>query len=93
MIADIESVMLACMQRKHPKTKRKYKYSLIIETQYSPKNKRLYKCNTIIKSHIELIPDEITGKRKRKRVKDDAVRGSLTSLMLYMVEELKGYDG
>ena len=91
MIADIESIMLACMLKKHKKTKRKYRYTLVIETMYSPKKKRLYKCYSIIKFHSELIPNE-EGKRKKQRVRDEAVRGSLTSLMLYMADEIKGYE-
>lgn len=92
MISDIEDVMLACMLKKHPKTKRKYRYSFIMETFFSPRNKRLYKSYTIIKSHIELVFDEVSGKRKKMRIKDDAVRGSVTALLLYMVEELKGFN-
>lgn len=93
MITDIEELMLACMNRKAPKKRRKYRYAFAIETLYSPQRKKLFKSFTIVKSHIELIPDEKTGKRKKKLVKDDAVRGGLPALYLYMVDEYKGYDG
>lgn len=92
MIEELEDIMRACCLKRHPMTRRMYRYTLICEYRYAPKDKIYKKYYSIIKSHTELEYNEKLGKRKKIRVKDDAVRGNLPALMLYMINELKGFE-
>jgi hypothetical protein len=86
LITEIENILLAIQIKQS-----KYKYDLIQETTYNQLTKRLFKKFTIIKFHKEKI--EIEGSNKVVRIEDDKVRGNLTSLINYLVKELKNYEG
>lgn len=83
---DLEDLLLVIQIKQ-----KKYRYSLMLQTDYNPKKKCLYTFYNLTKWHIEVREDIDTGKNKRTRVKDENIQGNLTELLLYMVDELKAF--
>lgn len=80
LINEIDDLLVAVQIKQS-----KYKYDFISETKFNQYTKRVGKYYSIVKYHTEVIDN------KRVKIKDEAKRGNLISILTYLNQELKGY--